>query len=78
MTEERPGGDEAPSDEPTGTDFRWDSPRWREADPQQTDAERGRRFRDDRAPRQRGAIDAGGSVTPPREDPEDGTDATEP
>lgn len=43
--------------------FEWDSPRWREEADAQREVERGRRFRDQGAPPQRGAIDDRGSVS---------------
>jgi hypothetical protein len=49
---------------PPAGEFDWESPRWREGDEVQGDVERVRRFRGDRAPRQRGAID-GVSVASP-------------
>jgi hypothetical protein len=44
------------------TEFDWQSPRWREADQDQGDAEREHRLHDDAAPPPRGAIDRGNSV----------------
>jgi hypothetical protein len=52
-----PGADDADRDA-----LDWSSPRWREADAPTDGEERGRRFRNDAAPRQRGAIDAEDSV----------------
>ena len=50
-------------DQSDPTDFDWDSPRWRE-DAAGSDAdERRRRFRDEPAPKQRGAIDAERSIS---------------
>lgn len=60
-----PGGDDRPADDrglPPTTDIDWQSPRWRQGDEIQRDVERGRRFRGDAAPNQRGAVDAGRSV----------------
>jgi hypothetical protein len=54
-----------PSPESTGgapSDVDWQSPRWRDADPQQGDNERMRRLRGAQAPNQAGAIDNAESV----------------
>jgi hypothetical protein len=53
--------DEQPRDDGV-TEFDWQSPRWREADQRQGDAEREHRLRDDAAPPARGAIDRGNSI----------------
>jgi hypothetical protein len=61
--------DDSDSDEsqaPSG-DYDWHSPRWRDSDSVQGDVERDRRLRSPKAPRQRGAIDQGGSVDPSAE-----------
>jgi hypothetical protein len=44
------------------TEFDWQSPRWREADQTQGDAELEHRLHDDPPPPARGAIDRGNSV----------------
>ncbi len=53
-------GDQQAGDQPT--EFDWQSPRWRDSDEQQRDTEHEHRFRDDVAPKQRGAIDRDRSV----------------
>jgi hypothetical protein len=60
MTRGKPGKRE-PAENDRKVDF--ESPRWRESDGQRDEAPgKNRRFRNNAAPGQRGAIDAGGSV----------------
>ena len=56
--------DDAFGDPPEEPDPRFDfsGPRWRDDDDATREAERGRRYRGDVPPPQRGAIDEGGSV----------------
>jgi hypothetical protein len=58
MSQERPDDDPA-------SEIDWQSPRWREEDEGQSDAEREHRLRDDGAPEARGAIDRQNSVGRP-------------
>ena len=58
MTDPTP---DRPDDGPHG-EFDWESPRWRVDDGDAASDQRGRRARGDPAPRQRGAIDEGGSI----------------
>ena len=78
MARRRTDRDDAspPSPDPGGrtpADVDWESPRWREADAEQGDDERGRRLRGAGAPKQPGAIDDARSI-----DPAAGTQAGEP
>ena len=71
MTPKQPPSGEEPG---KPTDFDWESPRWRDREEATNEDERGRRFRGDRAPLQRGAIDAAESVRsgdPPEPRPKD-------